>query len=166
MAMLWSRTGLTSAAILLLAVSSSSLASECPSLLKFAGVCTGMRLNEIRALKNVSISPRHGGRGCDTYHAKMTYADSTYDGVLDFSGGDKILAAYSLEISQRAADNLISALSQKYGAPNYSAASGGGSVVEKKWRVMSTEISIKKIPNEAWIQYYDFRYVCDSNSEY
>jgi len=125
-----------------------------------------MRLNEIKALKNVTLSPRHGGRGCDTYHAKMTYAESTFDGVLDFSGSDKVLAAYSLEISQRAADNLISALSKKYGAPQYNATSGGGSVVEKKWRVLSTEISVKKIPNEAWIQYYDFRYECDSNMEY
>lgn len=162
----WFRIGQTSATLALLSFSFVCLAGECPALMKFAGVCTGMRIAEIKALKNVSLSPEHGGRGCDYYDADIAYKRSHYSGVLGFSGRKGVLNSYSLKISHEAADNLMSALSIKYGPPSSSDVSGNGVVSERKWRVQSIEATVKKIPNEAWIEYVDNRFKCDSNIEY
>jgi hypothetical protein len=163
--MSWFRIGQTSVALFL--VFHGDLVygrgAACAPLLKFSGVCTGMRLSELKAFSNIVFERDHGGRGCDYYQASIFYKGTKYPANLGFSGKSKVLSEFSVEIDPNSADRLIGAINAMYGR---SISTNGGGAGEKVWRVDSVRVNVNKTQKKAWIEYVDDRYLCDSNIDY
>lgn len=159
------RIGSMSSIVLLAMTPAAAVASDCRQMAKFAGICTGMTSSEVRSRADIRFGAMQGGRGCDYRDGVMEWRGRKYPVMLGFAGKNGPLAEYSITIPLAEVPALVDAMTTQHGTALRSRWLDQAGRKRYFWRSGPILIEVERIPRQAWLNFTDDRYRCDTSKD-